>query len=73
MIMQKSPSVKTLYVAFHDAEKFGDTPFMKYEPIPIQINITHKDAAKIVDRLYAELRRLTNEYILIPAGDNGNW
>ena len=64
----QSLAVKTLYVAFHDAQKFGDTPYMKYEPTPIQIEISHSEAIKIVDHLYAELRRMTK-----PRDDKGSW
>jgi len=61
-------STKTIYVAFHDAPRFGDTPYMKYEPRPVQIEISHGEAVKIVDHLYAELKRITT-----PKPDAGAW
>lgn len=73
-IEHRSPGakVKTIYVGFHDGEKPGVTPFLKYEPEPIQVKISHKDAARIVNFLYDALKEMVEEPI--PEQDNhGQW
>lgn len=72
MIMQaQSLSIKTIYIGFHDGQKFGEKPFLQHEPIPIQLDITHSQAIKIVNHLYEELQRITT--LLSKEDAKGSW
>lgn len=61
---------KTFYVGFHDGVKKGIKPQVQYEPDPIQIEISHKDATRIVMFLYQALKEMTEEPI---PKYNGQW
>ena len=66
----QNPSLKTIYIGFHDGQKFGETPYMKYEPTPMILEVTHSQATRIVNHLYKELERITSPAM---AGDSGIW
>ena len=69
MIMQsQNLSIKTIYIGFHDGQKFGERPFLQHEPIPVQLDVTHSHAIKIVNHLYTELQRITASI-----NDRGSW
>ena len=66
----RNSELKTIYIGFHDGQKVGETPHMKYEPIPIVLEITHSQATRIVNHLYKELERIM---LRATAEDGGVW
>lgn len=68
--IQKSPKPKTIFIGFHDGQKRGEKPETQVECDPMILEITHSQAARIINHLYKELERITSPAM---AGDSGIW